>query len=781
MLIAVTLACFFGLSIQRTLGQFEEDSVEQLVEKVGSDDRDTRRDAAYELVSRQVTEVEVIRALAQRVDDDDDQVKFLALLGLARAGEKAESAIPELLEALADRSDQVRFRAADALGKIGEAAVPPLAKQWDQNSDRGNRSVAAAVALIGPKASPKFGTKLSQALEETDDETLQNNCANALLAIQDNTESVANELIDHSSSDVRRLGFTALFSKSMAAKKKSEYYETAFEDESESVRELAIAALAKSEDFSDPQKTKYLVAALGDASTTVRSAATVAVGNAALDRRTIALELAKYLSAENKDQAKACAKALGRLGPAALVALPQMLEGVENETLDASTVSEPVASIGPEAIPALLDALGKNPGTADVVAGCLSAMGDSAATSLLETLDHGQPTVRAVALRSLAGVTKLSDAALNKISLQLQDPAAEVRAAAIEILASNSENSEVIMAIVAAVQDNSQIVRQKALEVFYQIELEYEAKSRIYEAGLSDESDAVKLATLQSLSQDERFLQEHLSSVLDLAKTKNPKRIRLASVGALQGLDENYDQATVSKVLEVILSQDDAELAAAATKTASQLELKSPNLLNAIAANLGDDLELLQESLLALSKYGDEASKLAPSVAQLLTHDTEHIQTTAIETLQRIHSNRELLAETLTETLKNDRWAVRTTAARSLSDIGQAAKCAVPELFGWMVREQDDNIASACLKEIDAAPLSAVDLLFEHIDSSNRRTSYYAIYLLGKVDPPSEDVLAKLEKFYEDKGSKWRSDFRGKVLNQAIDNLKEQLAENSGD
>lgn len=769
--LTVALACFFSTSTSLH-AQFEEDSVAQLVEKVASDDRDTRRDAAYELVARGAKTTEVIRALADRVEDDDEQVRFLALLGLSRAGESAADAIPQLLDCLDSRSDQVRFRAADALGKIGKQSVEPLAEHWDNVSDREKRGVALAVEIIGAEAADAFTDRLKTALRESADDLLHVNSANALVSLRTEDGSLALELSKHANATVRSIAYKQLFA---STKDSHELLETALADESETVRELAVVVLSRNSELNDETKLEMLVQSLGDSNVAVRSAAVFAVGQISVDRNILAQTLSEQLSSQNSELANASAKALARLGSSALVALPEMLAGVRSGALDESVVAKPIASIGSAAIPALFAALTEDPESAEIITQCLAAMDESAYPVLVAELDNTDANVRAVALRSLAGASKLGDGALQKIGKLVEDEAADVRAASVAILAGYSANRKLAEAIVAATRDESAVVRGMAVKVLHEVELDSASKSEIYTAGLIDKESAVRVGALQSLKEDGNFLTGHLEKVLDLCTDTTSQEVQLAAIEALQGLEEQHENQEVSVTLERVLRESDSQLRTAATQSANEIGLRTPELLKAIAGNVGEDLDLLRESLVAIAEYGSDASELIPVVTQLIDHETEDIQTTAITTLQDIHNDDELLAQTLTGSLDHDRWAVRTTAARTLGKVGEAAKCAVPELFGWMVREQDDNIASACLKEIDAAPESAVDLFFEHIDSENRRTSYYAIYLLGKVDPPSEELLTRLEEFSEKKGRRWRSDFRGKVLNQAIDNIKEAL------
>ena len=93
--------------------------------------------------------------------------------------------------------------------------------------------------------------------------------------------------------------------------------------------------------------------------------------------------------------------------------------------------------------------------------------------------------------------------------------------------------------------------------------------------------------------------------------------------------------------------------------------------------------------------------------------------------------------------------------------------------MGILASEEDRDYASSALKEINTAPIEAIPLLMEKLDSEERRTAFYAVSLLGKIGPPAVEALPKLEAMLEKPGGNaGRSDFRKKFLVEAIAAIK---------
>ena len=200
---------------------------------------------------------------------------------------------------------------------------------------------------------------------------------------------------------------------------------------------------------------------------------------------------------------------------------------------------------------------------------------------------------------------------------------------------------------------------------------------------------------------------------------------------------------------------------AAATTTTANLRVG-----NQIATGM------LNESLLAGARSpATRADALpgAPSAPRIDRFEVELM----VGTLSAIEKDAQQLAGRLTKALEDKEWEVRRVAGVALGKLGPEAKNAVPKLFRLLSSDEDRDFASSALKEINTAPVEAIPLLLEKLESEERRTAFYAVSLLGKIGPPAAEALPKLEamlaKPSEDKG---RSEFRRKFLVEAIAAIK---------
>ncbi len=71
-------------------------------------------------------------------------------------------------------------------------------------------------------------------------------------------------------------------------------------------------------------------------------------------------------------------------------------------------------------------------------------------------------------------------------------------------------------------------------------------------------------------------------------------------------------------------------------------------------------------------------------------------------------------------------------AANALGKLGPSAKQSVPKLFELMDREDDREFAGAALKEINTAPVEAIPLLIEKLNSEDRTNSFLCDHYVGQ-------------------------------------------------
>jgi HEAT repeat protein len=106
------------------LRHIESAQVPALVKRLGSSDRDTRRDAAWRLHQWGGESAAAVPSLTVALSDSDQWVRQHAALALGAIGPAAAAAVPGLIRLLPDAT--ARVTAASALGEIGPAAAPAV-------------------------------------------------------------------------------------------------------------------------------------------------------------------------------------------------------------------------------------------------------------------------------------------------------------------------------------------------------------------------------------------------------------------------------------------------------------------------------------------------------------------------------------------------------------------------------------------------------------------------------------------------------------------------------
>lgn len=774
--------CVMGSS-SRLLGQIEDAATEDLIRQLGGQELEGRRDAVYELVRRRVTDQAVMVALAALLDDDDSQIQFQALMGLARAGESAEPALEELIECLDDRSDQVRYRAAVALGKIGASAVEPLMSRWERASQTERSYMAQAFSHMGELARPALEL-LSQSLK-SDNERLERFAAEAIVAIIPEDETVLLELSRDSDSHIRQVGITALAALRNPSDQTQVRLRESLADEDTKIRESAIVALAHSRLTVD-QKANCIEIALADSEPSVRVAASVAMRGAGLDYAVFASRVADRLVRESHMEiANSLVRTLREIGPEARHTLPVLIEVASRTDLDQDLVAQALASFGDDSVEELLNSLESNPELQPVVSLALAKVGVSALRVLLERMSSHDEITRIAATRAVGGVRPLDSNSLNHLMRALEDPSARVRETALkslidaaELLASAKESisdadRESIPKVISPLfNDPVPSVRAVAVQSVPYFAFGKESASHSFSLGMRDEFAEVRASAARALKSWKEISPNETGDLSDLASDP----VAEVRVAALETLATLGPDALSDRVQEAVLRglvDEEPAIRIQATECVIALKIDNDDVLSLLSANLADHLELLRSTLTALKSLGPKAEALRPTLVRLLEHEVADIRNLALTSLVAIERDRGELSSQLTRALDDSEWAVRQTAAQELAKLGPDAMNAIPRLFRMLGNEEDSEFARTAIRAIDAAPVEAIPMLIDSLDSEDRRTSYYAIFLLGKIGPDAKDALPRLEaELTKSRGNDGREGFLNSTLKQAIDAIK---------
>ena len=769
----VAIFCCFGLQLSHfaahVVAQVRDASVEELIKQIDSKEVESRRDAVYELVRRGDTSEAVIAALGIATGDDDSQIRVQALTGLARAGKKSEVVIPQLIKCLSNRDDQVRFRAAAALGAVGTASIAPIADQWEKASDDSKIAAAQALAIVGPEASSTIQL-LTSGLEGKDN--LPRYVAEALVAISPQDEITMLRIAEHANAAARKVGISALAalgSPSEAALKK---LQAAASDSEPKIRETAVVAVAKSS-LPMAEKSVLIEAALVDSEASVRAAAIVAMRKAKLPGAEFALRIANRLKSTEGEAANTLVKAIGGLGSEAVGTLPLLLQLLGRDGIDRNLVSQSIASFGAPVVPELLAAIERQPENEPELSRALALIGEPAVESLVRGMSSDVELIRVAATRAIGGVRPINRSLLEHLVRAVSDESAEMREiAVVSLVAAENEADFAKETLLKATEDAEAKVRAAALASLATLKYNEDQMQAALERGLNDKVADVRTATLRTLSEMPKLLKSRLQQLVALVGDADSS-VRKMAMQTLGKLDKKNSEESVAKACAKALGDDVYLVRIAATETVKTLEISDSSVLEALSNNLIDDLALLRVTLEAVSGFGEKAASMIPAVSQLAAHEKAEIRVAALGALGAIEKNHEQLTGRLTEALDDQEWEVRRAAGVALGKIGPDAKNSVPKLFKLLDKDEDREFASSALKEINSAPIEAIPLLIEKLDSEERRTAFYAVSLLGKIGPAAAEALPKLEAMLEKPNTDGgRSEFRKKSLNETIAAIK---------
>jgi HEAT repeat protein len=749
--------------------QIKDESSEALITQLGDKDVEKRRDAVYELVRRGDHNAPVLLALGKATADSDTQIQVQALTGLARAGKASEPTIPELIGCLNNRDDQVRYRAAAALGAIGNASIEPIVAYWEKASTSSKIAAAQSLAIVGPAANSTVKL-LSDALDGK--EGLPRYAAEALVAIAPQDESMMLRIAEHADAQARKVGISALAALGAPSAAAIKKLQSAAGDSEPKIRETAIVAVAKSS-LPVGEKSMLIEAALVDSEESVRAAAIVAMRKAKLPAAEFSQRIADRLKNAEGEAAEAIIKAIGAQGSDAVGTLPALLQVVNKKGIDQQLVSETLASLGATVVPDLLATIEKQPANEPVLSQALGLIGEPAVEALVRGLSSELDLVRLAAARALGGVRPMNKALLERLVVAAADKSASVREIAIASLVTAGTDADFAKeTILKATEDVDPKVRAAATKSLATFKFNEDQMQVGLERGLGDVSSDVRAGTLKTLSDLPKLVKSRLPQLVVLVGDADAN-VRAMAMRTLGKLDKTQADEIVVAACAKALSDQDHAVRIAATETVKSLAISDASVLLALSNNLIDDPELLRVTLEAVAGFGDKAASMIPAISRLAAHEKVALRIAAINALAGIEKNSKQLSDQLTESLNDKEWEVRRVAGVALGKLGAEAKNAVPKLFQLMASEEDRDFASSALKEINTAPIEAIPLLMEKLDSEERRTAFYAVTLLGKIGPPAVEALPKLEEMLAKPGGiTGRSDFRKKFLVEAIAAIK---------
>ncbi len=326
------------------------------------------RHAAAEVIGAGETAVpdgrapEVVDALEQMLESREMADRCHAGRALVALGHHAEPALPRLIELATARDDDGgpletgRLHAIDALGGLGLAGVvvaPVIAGLLTDPNELVRRRAARWLGCIGPQdescipplaraldfRTPAAGVAVSGDREVSDDTPREAEVSReeARLRHQWELHSVALRALGQLGSGAARALPRILAAAGSPGAK---------------VRYHAAQALGRVGDGSPEVQGTLLGLLRDDEAGHVRRAAAGALGCLQAESHDVVVELARAL--RDLQTRKSAAWALGRIGPAAIEAAPDLIEAMDGDARRRSVVCKALERMGEDAAPALL-------------------------------------------------------------------------------------------------------------------------------------------------------------------------------------------------------------------------------------------------------------------------------------------------------------------------------------------------------------------------------------------------------------------------------------------
>ena len=691
--------------------------IPQLIDDLQLGNTQERRNAAKALSELGLEAAAALSALISALDDGDEQVWFHAVTAIARIGPQALPAVPALLEDLAESGrrgvNAKWYRSAFALGSIGPVALPKLRPALKNPDSRIRAGAAKALGWFGEKAAPAIPGLVKLLNDENENvrlyaaETLGKIGPPAIPALRKCLQGTNRQLHISALSAVQGMGAKArplaeiLIPIASAA----------------SAPELQIQALRALRHIQpEPEPYASVLWPLAfHTSAEIRLEA--AEGILALPLELSIPRLVKMLNHTDASAQLWAADILGRIGPAAVAAAPELIQRIEqnNPPETAETFKTALASMGSAVAAPLFQHIGKI-GSGRVhpdhwAVHSLSRAGIPVLAKLAEALRHENAAVRLAALYSIQKLGAAGRTALPKIERLLSDPNDRVRAASLQCLVAVSrkpdryqndirrflenDSAEVRQAAAISVsslssvgdpiisklenllQDRSSKVRLASLRAFRRLGGKASAQSDSIASLLGEQNQDIQAAAVEALGAIGQAPPQAIDQIVRLAAQTSSDRLQLAALRSLAKLSDATPQTV--DVYRASLAHSNHEIREASLIGFGKTASESDEVLSRSVAALEDESDEVKLAAAAnLGRLGEKAVSATQPLMNLLTSRSDHFAH-FLEVLKQIPAHSSQI-ETYLQGLNHANPAARAYACEQLGRLKEKAKRAVPKL-----------------------------------------------------------------------------------------------------
>ncbi|MCH7726486.1 MAG: HEAT repeat domain-containing protein [Planctomycetes bacterium] len=656
------------------LGPRAQTALEELVKAIDVQDRSRLVDASSEIRSLEAAK-QAVPLLVKQLKSDNAGWRASILSALALLGSDASDAVPAIIELHDLTNETVYIRAIKALGEIGAPAVPALQEAL-RGGDTDLRTFAmSAIGRVGKAAQPAV-PQLIELLEQKATTKEQKRERRSAAVALGNIGSV----------ELRAIGALT----------------RALKDKDERLREFACHSLAQIGDLPEDSVLAVTQVFVKDrpVTFTMLQDATLALRRSGMVGQ---VRLVEALEIEDDYVRLLVAKALGRIGPGARGAIPELrkrlMDSSESVRMEAALALWAIDGQAEVAVANLVKGLdGSDIWAGWVAADYLRRMGPDAKGSvpaLLDIVENGDGDERPYAVLALSSIGAEANAVPVLVDAVLSKDGKDASSNVTEALARIGPMG--VDALVKMLSHENRIVR-------------HAAAIGLCEAGVHGISAVPALR---------RFAEKESNKNMRDDAKEAMKHIMWAKIG--------WTSENMPELLKAIE--------------------RDPSVREMMATLLGAPADRLKETLVRL------ATKQIENLIRDLKSDVGHKREFAAQGLGRLGPLAADCIDSLRAALKDEAVTVRIEAAAALWKITGKSDEALPVLRGSLRHPSDDvrHRAASSLFEIGPLAKPTVPLLAEMLKDDNPELRLAAARALVRVEPGHEQLLPTLSRLLDER------------------------------
>lgn len=682
-LFGVVLAAAVGSFVSRAFG--DDATVDQLVQRVASEDRGERLEAIREIARRGPAAKEAVPQLVSALKSDDLSTQYESANALAAVGPQGEAA-EDALEALLDSDLEVlQYAAANALRQVSDGGNNRLTRRLRQvlseDSALGVR-VAAARALVTLAAQSNqqdLGDNEITVLLDglaSDEDYIASDAMHGLAAVGEPAAGKVAALLNASSATTRSNAAHALAILGLAGRSAGPRLIELVASAGPVDKRGLLRALSAVSDDPDAAISAILRVLENEKNRETRLTALEALGAFGVQARPAVPAIVELLQNDDLRTRLEALETIREIGPGAADAVPQLVQALhENDGLITIEAAQALAQVGQAAVPSLTKLL-DNKDYQLLAATILADIGPEAAPAvprLLKLLDHPDEEMRRAALLAIAGIGPAAGDVAPRLLEVLHDPESSVRPGAAYALA--------------------RIGAQQAVPA-------------LKDVALSTDDDRLQLAAAWALVilQPEAEGVEQAVPALVRGLSDPWELVRRECVVALGTLGPKAQPATGE--LMPLLGDPDPHVRAETLVALQRIGADTERLVPQLIEGLDDETpQTRYASIYVLGQLGEGAAAAVPRLREILNQRSEFDRILAAWALVKINptpANKSAAVPLMLSALENPSAAVRQEAAAVLGESGDRGANVLDALRQVAAEDSSPEVQQAARQALES-------------------------------------------------------------------------------